>query len=327
MRRFTWLAGAGLLVVASITAPLAAAPAKGGARSTSARTSFDTNSIPASVWRTLSPGVKKAIETRYGLRADQKRGIADDAGLSGATGASPAPSPDELASNSLVNNPLTDTTNDTQVSPSIASGVLGQKFVVFDDTNTPATQITGISVSTDNGSTWTDKGILPTDADGGFIHAKAIFDQKRNTAGVVVIDQNLEALGLYRSTDLTLAGGGFGARTEVLRFAPGFFTGGTSIVNSFHVAVDNSPGDSSSGYGNIYATVRYYSDILANDGGNIFFVRSTDGGSTWSQPDLNITTRNEGSWIAVGPDHSVYVFYFDYVNNAAAAQIQDKSTE
>ncbi|MBL8111810.1 MAG: PKD domain-containing protein [Acidobacteria bacterium] len=57
-------------------------------------------------------------------------------------------------------------------------------------------------------------------------------------------------------------------------------------------------------------------------------MRSTDGGNTWSQPDLNITTRNEGSWITVGPDHSVYVFYFDYVNNAAAAQIRmRKSTD
>jgi hypothetical protein len=51
----------------------------------------------------------------------------------------------------------------------------------------------------------------PTDADGGFIFAKAIFDQKRNTAGVVVIDQP-EAPRLYRSIDLMLAGGGFGAR-------------------------------------------------------------------------------------------------------------------
>lgn len=326
MRRFTWLAGAGLLVVASITAPLAAAPAKGGARSTSGTTAFDTNSIPVNVWRILSPGAKRAIERRLGVRADQKRPPSDDGGQSSAT--SPAPSPNDAATNVVVNNPLTDNAIDTQVSPSIATGVLAQKFVVFDDANSPAGQFTGISVSTDNGNTWVDKGNLPADANGEFGFGRAIFDQKRNTAGIVMIDGNLESLGIYRSTNLTAAGGGFGARTEALRFSPGVFTGGSSILNSFHVAVDNTPGNSESGYGNIYATVRYYSDILANDGGNIFFVRSTDGGNTWSQPDLNITARNEGSWITVGPDHSVYVFYFDYVNNAAAAQIRmRKSTD
>jgi len=87
------------------------------------------------------------------------------------------------------------------------------------------------------------------------------------------------------------------------------------------LAVDNFTG---SGQGNVYLVVRDFGNANA-----ISFTRSTNGGTSFGPSGgTTIVSGNDtqGAWVAVGPDHSVYVFWLD----AAAAQeriMMRKSTD
>jgi hypothetical protein len=84
--------------------------------------------------------------------------------------------------------------------------------------------------------------------------------------------------------------------------APVNGTPGGSSEDKHGIAVDNFPGG---GNGNVYLASRRF-------GGSpgIYFFRSTDGGLTFGPSGgLLLDTTNNGPAVAVGPDHSVYVFW------------------
>jgi hypothetical protein len=94
------------------------------------------------------------------------------------------------------------------------------------------------------------------------------------------------------------------------------------------IAVDNTPG---LGYGNVYLVWRDFSNTVANN--QILFARSTDDGQTWG-PNVAIqapkllggnSSSFQGPFVTVGPDHSVYVFWWDQTQNPAI--LMRKSTD
>src|SRR5207244_3437592 len=70
------------------------------------------------------------------------------------------------------------------------------------------------------------------------------------------------------------------------------------------ITVDNAAG---SGQGTVYATFTRFASGLFDRG--TYLTRSTDGGNTWSAPLA--LGGSQGSYVTVGPDHAVYVFYYN----------------
>ena len=71
------------------------------------------------------------------------------------------------------------------------------------------------------------------------------------------------------------------------------------------LAVDNAAG---AGQGNVYLVFTDFGGIFGPDNG-VYLTRSTDAGNTWSAP-LSLG-GSQGGYVTVGPDHTVYVLYFN----------------
>jgi hypothetical protein len=200
--------------------------------------------------------------------------------------------------NVLVNNPAADTgSNDTQSETSLV--LAGSTVVVgFNDSesNVSNNKFTGFGRSTDGGSTFTDMGTLPTSTAGDAGDPSLARD---NVSGKIYFAtlgySNGNVIQVFRSTD---NGATFGAPVNA---APGFSS--LNQLDKEWITVDNASG---SGQGNVYATFTDFSNGGLTDSG-IFLTRSTDGGNTWSTP-LSLG-GSQGSYVTVGPDHSVYVFF------------------
>lgn len=153
-------------------------------------------------------------------------------------------------------------------------------------------RFTGFARSTDGGATFTDGGNLPTSPGGD--------------AGDPVLARNDTTGRIYFSTL------GFTASTiQVFRsddngvtwLPPVNGTPGGSSEDKQWMAVDNFPG---AGNGNVYMLSRRF-----GAGPGIYFFRSTNHGATFG-PNLGtlIVTGSQGAFIAVGPDHSIYAFWY-----------------
>jgi hypothetical protein len=84
--------------------------------------------------------------------------------------------------------------------------------------------------------------------------------------------------------------------------------GKTGIQDKEWIAVDNFAGP---GQGNVYLVERDF-----GGGNGIYFYRSLDDGLTFGPSGGTLIAAAtgfnvQGAYVAVGPDHSVYVFYFD----------------
>jgi hypothetical protein len=99
--------------------------------------------------------------------------------------------------------------------------------------------------------------------------------------------------------------------------------------------VDNYPGP---GYGNVYLAwtdfTNNFEPTSSNNG--TYFTRSSNDGLTWGPsggvPIVNSAIdKNEvshGAFVAVGPDHTVYVFYWGYgYQSGAETELMRKSTD
>src|SRR5262249_1088475 len=70
------------------------------------------------------------------------------------------------------------------------------------------------------------------------------------------------------------------------------------------IAVDNNPG---AGQGNVYEVERDF-----GTGNGVYFYRSTDNGNTFGpNGGTLITSGAQGGYVTVGPDHSVYAFWYN----------------
>jgi hypothetical protein len=207
--------------------------------------------------------------------------------------------------NILVNDPNLDTTaQDTQSETTI---VLGSGDVVCAGYNDSGSftfppndddKFTGFSRSTNDGATWTDQGTLPTNANGD--------------AGDPVLARSSLFGTIFFST-LQFSGSGirvFRSNDDCATFTPPVqgAPGKSGFQDKEWIAVDNFSG---AGSGNVYLVAR---DFGAGNG--IYFFRSTDNGATFAPSGGTLIVSGaannvQGAYVTVGPDHAVYVFFFD----------------
>ncbi|MFL5740171.1 MAG: T9SS type A sorting domain-containing protein [Flavisolibacter sp.] len=200
----------------------------------------------------------------------------------------------------------------TQSGASVA--VLGNHVsTVFNDAGSISSaplQVDGFAFSDNNGTTFTDGEKLPF---------TAVSDAGEPIQAIdpVIGRIYLLTLGLNTPNNLLLFRSDNGGHTwlpPVNATPPGSFEDRQSM------AVDNFSG---AGNGNVYVVSRRFS-APGNQGIN--FYRSIDHGNTFG-PSLgtNIVFGQQGSFVTVGPDHAVYVFWYD--NSAGASIMMRKSTD
>jgi uncharacterized delta-60 repeat protein len=159
-------------------------------------------------------------------------------------------------------------------------------------------KFTGFSRSADSGATFTDGGQLPSASQGD--------------AGDPVMARNDSSHRIYFAT-LQFSGSGI----NVFRsdddgntwLAPTAGAPGSGSSDKDWIAVDNNPG---AGQGNVYLLIR---DFSTSKNG-IYLYKSTDNGSTFGPNGGTLIVSAgsgnvQGPFVTVGPDHAVYVFYFD----------------
>src|SRR5215831_3121967 len=171
----------------------------------------------------------------------------------------------------------------------------GNTVVVgFNDSGSNAggtNKFTGFARSTNGGATFTDGGTLPTNPNGD--------------AGDPVLARN-EATGRIYFATLQFSGSGImvfrsddnGATWAApVQGAPGK----SGFQDKEWITVDNFAGN-----GNVYLVARDF-----GVGNGIYFFRSTDNGATFGPSGGTLITPGaQGAFVAVGPDHSVYAFWY-----------------
>jgi hypothetical protein len=208
-----------------------------------------------------------------------------------------------------VNNPNEDhTAQDTQSETTLVvfgpGGIDNTGCSAFNDSGSfvpPAaanSKFTGFSSSTNGGEIWTDNGTLPTNATGDA--GDPVLARSSGTGTILLSTLQFSGAGIrvFPSTDNCST---FAAPVQG---APGK----TGMQDKEWIAVDNFTG---SGQGNVYLVERDF-----GPGNGIYFFRSTDDGATFGPSGGTLIASGaahnvQGAYVTVGPDHAVYVFYFD----------------
>jgi hypothetical protein len=203
--------------------------------------------------------------------------------------------------NVLVNDPTEDGTSihDTHSETSLTVTSDGAIVASWNDSlliNNNPIKLTGWAVSSDNGQTFVDKGVLPTSSFGGDAGDPSLAsDQVSGRVYLATIAGNFNQINVFHSDD---DGNTF---ANAVAGAPG-----RAGDDKEWLTVDNAPG---AGQGNVYLVMRDFSS-----GNGIFLFRSTDQGDTFGpNGGVSIVTGGavQGAWVTVGPDHSVYALWFD----------------
>jgi hypothetical protein len=208
--------------------------------------------------------------------------------------------------NVLVNSTVADTSSqDTQSETAVVLGSGSNVAVAFNDSESNsggANRFTGFAQSSNGGTSFVDMGSLPASSAGDAGDPALASNTATGTIYLSTLGFSASnVVQVFRSTD---NGATFGAPVNG---APGF--GSSHILDKDWLTVDNStaPG---SGQGNVYLTFTDFGFFGFVDNG-IYVTRSTDGGNTWSAPVHASPGNTEGSWVTTGPDHTVYVAYWD----------------
>jgi hypothetical protein len=214
--------------------------------------------------------------------------------------------------NVLVNNVNEDTTvHDVQSETSIA--LAGSNVVVaFNDSEEftgSNNHFTGWSVSTDSGTSFSDKDALPASTVGDAGDPSLAFS---SSAGALFFStlgfSSSNVIQVFKSTD---NGQTFGPPVA------GATGGSFDQLDKEWMTVDNFSGR---GGGNIYLTYTDFGLFSTS----IKLSRSTNGGSSFRAGPTLASGTVQGTNVVVGTDHSVYVFWLD--GNAASERILMKKS-
>lgn len=215
-----------------------------------------------------------------------------------------------VPANSIVNDPTGEgaPAGFTQSETAIVLGAGSAVIAGFNDSGSrtgPNNRFTGYSTSSNMGTTWTDQGLLPGDNDAG--DPVLVRDNTLGRTYLVTLNWTGSGLRMFRSNDDMAT-----VLTAVECF-PGF--GGGDFIDKPWIAVDNFPG---AGQGNVYVAAKNFPGGAAgSQPGGIYLFRSTDNGATFAPAGGTLPLSridpscNQGANVAVGPDHSVYVFWWD----------------
>jgi subtilisin-like proprotein convertase family protein len=269
-------------------------------------TAFLSVSLMAAVVGTaggaLATGKGKAAALRQLLSdphsgAFLNREIARKAG--GRGGVPPSGNPTNRIAPAAVNDPAADTTaQDTQSETSVAA--IGSKAVIaFNDSGSNVggqSHFTGYAFTSTGGLGWTDAGTLPASAAGDAGDPVLAADTGTGAFYLSTLGFNTDdVIQVFKSTD---GGQTWGAPVNGV---PGF---ANPSMDKEWMAVDNFVG---TGRHNIYLCATNFGVPTPE----IRLTSSVDGGATFGPSGGTlISSGGQGCYVAVGPDHSVYVFYY-----------------
>jgi hypothetical protein len=259
----------------------------------------------------LSAGAQMLLHRKFGVNERTQSMVA-------------LPAPEQTAtdlSNVLVNDPAQD--DDEQDTQSTAAIVLGSGtnvIAAFTDSGSFTglnNHFTGFSSSANSGTSFSDHGTLinSTEGDSGSPVLAS------NTATGTIFLSTLgfataEMIPVFRSVN---DGSSF---TAPVNATPGYVASGDFLDKPW-ISVDNFTGGA--GTGNVYVVWRHFP---FSGSGSVRLTRSTDGGSTWG-PNLGISVINgtvQGPNVSIGPDHSVYVLWYDQTSSPRSIRIK-RSTD
>jgi hypothetical protein len=205
--------------------------------------------------------------------------------------------------NVLVNDPKEDgrSSHDTQSETTLVVGANHTVVVAYNDSllgSMNPFQFTGYSQSTDSGASFVDKGALPPNPNGDASDPVLAADNVSGRIYLSTLSVSVGVIDVFRSDD---NGASFKAPVNGAPSA-------SALWDKDWLTVDNYPGP---GQGNVYLVARDF-----GPGNGIFLFRSTDGGDTWTPNGGTLIvsagqTNVTGAWVTVGPDHAVYVAWFD----------------
>lgn len=211
---------------------------------------------------------------------------------------------------------------DTQSETTLVLGSGNQVIVAYNDTGSETyfngiLEGVGYSLSPNSGDSFQDLGTPPDNPYGYFSDPVLARSNSTGTIFLGTIPRYVkdgqavsDRINVFRSVD---NGSNFALPQNG---APGFVAGVDDLDKEW-LAVDNFPGP---GYGNVYLAWRNFSLNKAEDG--FLLTRSTNDGLTWG-PDGGVLVASpasetqpgppsgNGAFVTVGPDHAVYVFYWD----------------
>jgi hypothetical protein len=291
------LAVASFLMGSAVNLPLASAQTDEQTQ----RELYDNNDL----FEQLSGAARTVLELKFG-----KKDAAPSETMPRST-TTDLLGPIQEDSNVLVNNPNLDlTARDTQSETTIVffgpGGIANTGCSAYNDSGSfigplppdPASKFTGFSRATGGGATWADQGALPTNANGDGGDPVLARSGATGTIFLSTLQMSGSGIRVFRSTD------NCNTFLAPVQGAPGK----SGFQDKEWIAVDNFTGF---GLGNVYLVERDF-----GSGNGIYFYRSTADGVTFGPPGGTLiasaaANNVQGAYVTVGPDHAVYVFFFD----------------
>lgn len=224
----------------------------------------------------------------------------------------------QVLGNVPVNDPAQDhTTADTQSETAIVLGAAPNVLVAFNDSGAAvggAAHFTGFALSTNGGGAFVDRGALPNSPGGDAGDPVAARDSQTGAIYLSTLISNGTGSQVFRSTN--------NGQTFLppVNGAPGF--AGGDFLDKEWIAVDNFAGP---GQGNVYLVFRDFpTGLVGSRPPGIYLTRSTNQGAAWGPNGGNLVVgagagNVQGAFVAVGPAHDVYVFWYDQNAGAGTA--------
>lgn len=163
--------------------------------------------------------------------------------------------------------------------------------------------VQGYSVSTDGGATYVDQGEVPAFPGGGRFRGDPLHFADSGSGQFYIMGLHEQTLGT--NLDVAMLSGHFSGTTWVIDWDRKIAAGGTNFFDKPWGTVD--PVNH-----NLYVT---YSNFVGGSTSQIEFIRSADGGTTWSAPTImhDAAQNNlvQGSRPVVGPNGEVIVYWYE----------------